>query len=83
VGLAKIVNEPFEDPGEPGKTADGDIKAPLFHVEPVKEASTPVTLADLKADDRFDEFALVRQPRLSVMPVPPKLDKAIRKMAGL
>lgn len=43
----------------------------------------PVTLAEIKADPRFAEFALVRQGRLSVMPVPAMLAKALRQMGGL
>lgn len=43
----------------------------------------PVTLAEIKSDPRFAEFALVRQGRLSVMPVPAMLAKALRQMGGL
>ncbi len=82
VGLATVVCDPYEDPSAPGLNADGDPKAPLFDVAPVKAAKTPVTLAEIKADERFAEFVLVRQSRLSVMPVPAPLDKLIRKMAG-
>ncbi|MAO23159.1 MAG: ubiquinol-cytochrome C reductase, partial [Phycisphaerae bacterium] len=46
-------------------------------------ATKILTLADIKADDRFQDFDLVRLSRLSAMPVPPKLDKLLRKMAGL
>jgi predicted RNA-binding protein with PUA-like domain len=31
--------------------------------------NAPVTLADIKADERLQEMALVRQSRLSVTPV--------------
>jgi len=83
VGLAKIVTDPYEDPKKPGTTAKGDTKFPIFDIKPLKRAKTQVTLAEIKADGRFDDFALTREPRLSVMPVPAELDKALRDMAGL
>jgi predicted RNA-binding protein with PUA-like domain len=82
-GLARATSEPYADPESPDETAKGDIKYPVFDIEPVKPAVGEATLKAIKADERFAEFALVTQPRLSVMPVPAKLDKALRKMAGL
>ena len=35
----------------------------------MKNLKRPVTLAEVKADKRFADFALARLPRLSVMPV--------------
>lgn len=77
VGLARIVSDPYPDPDA------GDPKLAVFDLTALKRAKTPVTLAQLKADRRFDGFALVRQPRLSVMPVPPVIDALLRKMTGL
>ena len=82
-GLATVVKAPYPDPQNPGTTANGDPKAVLFDIKPVKAASQSCTLADVKADERFREFDLVTQSRLSVMPVPPKLDQILRTMAGL
>ncbi len=82
-GLARVVSQVREDPENPGLTAKGELKGPLFDLEPIKAATTPCTLADIKGDDRFKDFDLVRLSRLSAMPVPPKLDRIIRKMAGL
>lgn len=83
MGLVKIATNPYEDPAEPGLNGKGEMKAPLFDVSVGKKAKTPVTLADIKADDRFKDFELVRQSRLSVLPVPPELDRIIREWAGL
>lgn len=83
VGLAKIVTDVYEDPSEPGLNGKGEVKAPLFDIAPVRAAKTPVTLAQLKADERFKDFDLIRQGRLSVMPVPSDLDRILRTMAGL
>jgi predicted RNA-binding protein with PUA-like domain len=55
----------------------------VVDLKPTRAVGTPVTLAAVKGDARFKDFALVRQSRLSVMAVPPALERAIRSMAGL
>lgn len=82
-GLARVVSDVYEDPDNPGLTGKGDLKGPLFDLAPIKAVANDVTLADFKADDRFRDFDLVKMSRLSAMPVPPKLDKLIRKLTGL
>ena len=57
----------------------------MVTVKAVKSLSTPVTLADIKADERLWDMALVRQPRLSVTPVAAKqwaiiMDKSQTKL---
>lgn len=83
VGLAKVTKGAYADPAEPGLNGNGEIKSPVVDLAPLKPAKTPVTLATIKEDRRFAEFALVKSSRLSVMPVPADLDKALRGMAGL
>lgn len=83
VGLATVVTEIYEDPAEPGNNARGEIKAPVFDIKPLRPVPQPVTLAAIKADERFSDFALVRQGRLSVIETPARLDKALRAMCGL
>lgn len=82
-GLATIVSDVYEDPENPGLTGKGELKGPLFDIKPLKASTKILTLKDIKDDGRFDDFDLVRLSRLSAMPVPPKLDKLIRKMCGL
>jgi predicted RNA-binding protein with PUA-like domain len=41
-----------------------------------------VTLDQLKAEKKFSELLLLRQSRLSVMPIPAALFQAILKMGG-
>jgi predicted RNA-binding protein with PUA-like domain len=41
-----------------------------------------VTLAAIKADPAFADWALVRQGRLSVVPVPPDMWERLLGMAG-
>ena len=75
VGIAEVVKTAYPDPTDKdGKAVAVDIKA----VEPVKQ---PVTLAAIKADPKFKEFRLVRQSRLSVVPVSDEHWKLILKMS--
>jgi predicted RNA-binding protein with PUA-like domain len=82
-GLAAVVRGAYPDPEHPGLTAKGDPKRVLVDLEPRKPATRNATLAEIKADARFERFALVTQSRLSAMEVPPALAAALRKMAGL
>lgn len=49
-------------------------------LKPVRRLAAPVTLAAINADERFAEWELVRVSRLSVMPVPAALWKAVLAM---
>jgi len=63
VGLARVTQEAYPDP-----TADeGNWSA--VDLAPVKALTKPVTLAQIKADKILKEMVLVKQSRLSVMPV--------------
>jgi predicted RNA-binding protein with PUA-like domain len=55
----------------------------MVDVKAVKALPSPVTLADIKADPRLEDFGLVRQSRLSVVPVDDKAWALINKMGGL
>lgn len=84
VGLARVLRDAYPDPDNPGLTAAGEPKAVLVDIAPVAPAAAQgATLAAIKADKRFAEFALVKQSRLSVMPVPAELDARLRALAGL
>lgn len=83
VGLASVTKDPYEDPNQPGLTADGKPKFAVVDLAATRPAPKPVTLAALKADGRFESFLLVTHARLSVMPVPPDLDRTLRKLCGL
>ncbi len=83
VGLAKVTSDAYADPAQPGTTSAGQPKFAVVDLAPIAAAKTAVTLAAIKADARFKDFALVNQARLSAMPVPPTLAAALRKLAGL
>jgi predicted RNA-binding protein with PUA-like domain len=76
VGIAKAKRDAYPDP------ADRTGKAHVVDLAPVKRLPRPVTLAEIKADARFADFALVRMSRLSVMPVTPTQWQWILTMAG-
>jgi len=63
VGLAEITSNPYPDPRQ------NDPKLIVFDLRPLRRLPRPVALAQVKADARFANFELVRQARLSVMPV--------------
>jgi len=77
VGVVEIVKEHYPDHTDPkGRFGMVDVKA----VCPVK---TPVTLEDVRNEPSLSELALIRQSRLSVMPVSAAEWKQICKMAGI
>ncbi|PRD46190.1 EVE domain-containing protein [Sphingobacterium haloxyli] len=65
VGVAKVVKEFYQDP-----TTD-DERWVVVDLAPVEAFKTPVTLEMVKADPLLEDIALVRQGRLSVMPLKP------------
>ena len=77
VGVLEVVKEHYPDhTDKTGKFGMVDFKA-LF---PVKN---PVSLAQIKAEPRLLELALIRQSRLSVVPVSPTHWKILNVMAGI
>ena len=65
VGICRVVEEHFPDPGAPGE----DWSA--VKVAPVKAFAQPVTLATIKEDPALAEIALLKYNRLSVVPLTP------------
>jgi len=63
IGTMRVVKEAYPDP------ADEKGKFVLVDVEPVERLPNEVSLKTIKAEPRLGEIALVRQSRLSVMPV--------------
>jgi predicted RNA-binding protein with PUA-like domain len=63
VGIAKVIRTAYAD-----KTAnEGDWST--VDLAPVRKLKRPVTLREIKANSRLKNMTLVRQSRLSVMPV--------------
>lgn len=63
VGLAQVVSDPYPDPKQ------SDPRLIVVDVVPLRALPHPVSLNAIKADPFFADFALVRQGRLSVVPV--------------
>ena len=63
VAVMEVVSDPYPDPKE------DDPKLVVVDVKPVRRLARPVTLAEIKADPVFGDWDLVRNSRLSVMPV--------------
>ena len=63
VGIAKVVKEFYQDP-----TTD-DIKWVVVDLAPVEALKSPVSLEQIKAEESLQDISLVRQGRLSVMPL--------------
>lgn len=77
VGLAQVLKTAFPDPTSP---TGEDWSSILLGA--TRALSKPVTLDQLKANKKFEELLLLRQSRLSVMPVPAPLFQAILKMGS-
>jgi predicted RNA-binding protein with PUA-like domain len=71
VGLAKVVSDARPDPKNP-RSAVADFEY-LGRIEP------PVTLGEIKQSKLFDDWALVRQGRLSTMAAPEEFVEWMRK----
>ena len=76
VGLAEVTSAPYADPKL------GDPKLVVVDVKALRPLAQPVTLAAIKAVPAFADFALVRQGRLSVVPVSSEQWARLMAMAG-
>lgn len=77
VGIAEVLKEYYPDhTDESGRFGMVDLK-------PSRPFKNPVTLADIKAEPLLSDVALIRQSRLSVMPITPAQWKLICKMGGV
>ena len=77
VGIARVTRTAYKDP----TAKDEDWSA--VDLAPVRRLPRPVTLAEIKAKPSLRNIALVRQSRLSVMPLGESAFRLILKMGGL
>ncbi|MEK9628930.1 MAG: EVE domain-containing protein [Nitrospinota bacterium] len=66
VGIAKVTREAYQDP-----TTDDD-RWVVVDLVPVKPFKVPVSLEEIKLHKELADIALIKQSRLSVMPVTKK-----------
>ena len=76
VGIAKVAVEAYPDP----TAEEGDWSC--VDIEPVKALKHPVTLEAIKAAPALREIALLRNSRLSVMPLRKEEYAEILRMSG-
>ena len=77
VGVLEVVRLWYLDPGDSsGRFGMVDFKA-------LTAAPRPVSLAEIKAEPRLESMALVRQSRLSVVPVSDPEWRVVCEMAGI
>lgn len=75
VGVARALTSAYPDPTE------GNPALVVIDVEAVEPLARPVTLKEIKANDKLAGWDLVRLPRLSVMPVTAEQWAEVEKMA--
>jgi len=73
-GIAKIIREHYPDP-----TTDDD-RWVVVDLKPVKPFNQPVALEDIKQNSQLQEISLIKQSRLSVIPLTKTEFKTIIKM---
>lgn len=76
VGIAAVVREAYPDP----TASEGDWDC--VDLKPIETMSAPVTLAQIKAHPTLRNIALVRQSRLSVLPVTEDEFREVLQLGG-
>ena len=76
VGVAKVVRPAYHDPT--GGTEDWST----VDLKPVRPLKRPVSLHEIKKEPSLKKIPLVRQSRLSVMPLDPRDFRLISKMGA-
>src|ERR1700682_3327583 len=71
VGISMVRSEPRDDARNP--------KSAVVELEFAGRLEPPVTLAEIKQSKKFDDWALVRQGRLSTMAAPEKFAAWMRE----
>jgi predicted RNA-binding protein with PUA-like domain len=76
VGIAKVMRTAYPD----STAKEGDWSA--VELAPIKPLPRPVSLAEIKSNPRLKQIPLIRQSRLSVMPLTHADFSEIVRMAG-
>jgi predicted RNA-binding protein with PUA-like domain len=77
VGIAEVTSPAYPDPKE------YNPKLLVFDVRALRQLPQPIRLEAVKADPYFADFALVRQGRLSVVPVSAEQWRRLLMIAGV
>ena len=76
VGLCTVVKEAYQDP------TTSEAAWVSVDIKPVLTLKNPVSLAQIKADKRLANMALIKLARLSVQPVTEKEWQLVMELAG-
>ncbi len=76
IGTAEVASDPYPNPRE------NDPKMMVVDLKARERLPRPITLAEIKASQAFQDFELVRMGRLSVMPVSDSRWQKLCKMAA-
>ena len=76
VGIVEVIETYHPDP------TDASGRFGMVDIKTVKPVTTPVTLADCKANPKLEKMVLVNNSRLSVQPVTAAEWKEVCRMAG-
>ena len=63
MGIARVIKEHYPDP------TTKDNRWVVVDLQAVKKLKNPVSLEDIKAESKLSQIPLIRQSRLSVMPL--------------
>jgi predicted RNA-binding protein with PUA-like domain len=77
MGISKVVKEAYAD----ATASEGDWSC--VDLAAVKPLPSPVTLQEIKGEKSLAEISLIKQSRLSVMPIAPKEYERILGMGGI
>ncbi|MCJ8282430.1 MAG: EVE domain-containing protein [Rivularia sp. ALOHA_DT_140] len=75
IGIAQVKSTAYPDPKL------NDTKRLVIDIQAVKKLPEVVTLAQIKKDEKFTGFDLIRLPRLSIVPVLPQYWQRLLEMA--
>ena len=76
VGIIEITTNPYPN------SKEDDKRFVVIDVRPISKLKRPVTLDEIKKDNLFKNWELLRISRLSVMPVPKEIWNAIIKKSN-
>jgi predicted RNA-binding protein with PUA-like domain len=77
VGIAEVITNPYPDLNL------NDKKRVVVNIKPDRKLPYPVSLAEIKSNQTFKDFDMVKIPRLSVMPLKDIYWNTILSMGGL
>jgi len=77
VGFAKVTKEHYQDP------TTEDERWVAVDLAPEQKLDKPVTLKQIKEEERLENIALIRQSRLSVMPIQQEAFEVILELGTL